>query len=357
MDSANSQYAPQRDRKELVFKDERTTDEERVVSTAALTPYSSFSSKQKKGIVGIVAFAGWFSSLSSFIYFPAIPFMAKDLNVSTEKINLTVTAYLIASGIFPSLIGEAADTVGRRPVLIVTLLVYVAANVGLALQSSFGLLFFLRILQSAGISGSYAITYGVVGDLFTPAERGGYSGIVSFVLNTPPSIGPIISGLLMQRWGWRAIFWFLSAISPCCLILVALFLPETSRSLVEDGSLAPRRVNRVPIPLLLPEQKTGQPPGFGSAPRRCYFPNPLKPLALLRKPNTVIVIGSVGIWYTIYSCLQASLSSLFTQIYHVPGLVSGLTYIPFGVACAISAFGTGKASQFLRLGQCLLTLF
>ncbi|TGJ81277.1 hypothetical protein E0Z10_g7486 [Xylaria hypoxylon] len=221
-------------------------------------PYSAFSTKQKKGIVALVAFAGWFSSLSSFIYFPAIPFIAAELGVSIEKINLTVTAYLIASGIFPSLVGEAADTIGRRPVLIGTLIIYVAANVGLALQSSFGLLFFLRIVQSAGISGSYAVTYGVVGDLFTPAERGGYSGIVSFVLNTPPSIGPIISGLLMTRWDWRAIFWFLSAISPICLVFVA------------------------------------------------------------------------------------SLSSLFTQVYQVSGLVSGLTYIPFGVACAISAIGTGK---------------
>jgi len=309
-------------------------------------PYSAFSSRQKKGIVSLVAFAGWFSSLSSFIYFPAIPFMASDLGVPTEKINLTVTAYLIASGVFPSFIGEAADNVGRRPVLIVTLLLYVAANVGLALQSSFGLLFFLRIVQSAGISGSYAITYGVVGDLFTPAERGGYSGVVSFVLNTPPSIGPIISGLLMQRWGWRAIFWFLSAISPCCLILVILFLPETSRQIVADGSVPAQRANRVLIPLLLPKQKEHS-STLDSTPKGIYLPNPLKPLKLLRKPNTIIIVGSVGVWYTIYSCLQASLSSLFTEIYHVSGLVSGLTYIPFGVACAISAFGTGQSSEYI----------
>ncbi|KAI0865947.1 major facilitator superfamily domain-containing protein [Xylaria cubensis] len=305
-------------------------------------PYSAFSSRQKKGIVALVAFAGWFSSLSSFIYFPAIPFIATDLGVSVEKINLTVTAYLIASGIFPSLVGEAADNLGRRPVLIVTLCFYVAANIGLALQSSFGLLFFLRIVQSAGISGSYAVTYGVVGDLFTPAERGGYSGIVSFVLNTPPSVGPIISGLLMSRWSWRAIFWFLSAISPLCLVLVVLLLPETSRQVVGDGGLLPGRANRALIHALTPKKQRKEPRLSSPDAKRLYFPNPLKPLALLRRPNTAIIVGSVGVWYTIYSCLQASLSSLFTQIYHVSGLVSGLTYIPFGVACAISALSMGK---------------
>ncbi|KAI0452281.1 major facilitator superfamily domain-containing protein [Xylaria acuta] len=261
--------------------------------------YPAFSPRQKKGIAALVAFAGWFSSLgSSFIYFPAIPFIATDLGVSTEKINLTVTG--------------VPDRVGDIPIS--------PANVGLALQSSFGLLFFLRVVQSAGISGSYAVTYGVVGgDLFTPVERGGYSGAVSFVPNTPPSVGPIISGLLVTRWHWRAIFWFLSAIPPLCLVLVVLFLPETSRRI--------RRKESLPL---------------GPSSKRSYFPNSMKPLALLRRLNTAIVVGSVGVWYTVYSCLQASLSRLFTQIYQVSGLVSGLTYIPFGVACAISAFGTAK---------------
>lgn len=46
--------------------------------------------------------------------------------------------------------------------------------------------------------------------------------------------------------------------------------------------------------------------------------------------------------YATYSCLQSSLSTLFQEIYDIKGLASGLIYIPFGVACALSAFGTGK---------------
>lgn len=49
-----------------------------------------------------------------------------------------------------------------------------------------------------------------------------------------------------------------------------------------------------------------------------------------------------GVGYATYSCLQASLSSLFLDIYNISGLASGLIYIPFGVACALSAFATGK---------------
>ncbi|KAK7908618.1 hypothetical protein PG985_015921 [Apiospora marii] len=313
------------------------------------TPYSAFQPWQKRWIIAVVAFAGWFSSLSSFIYFPAIPALAADLGVSVEKINLTVTSYLIMSGIFPALVGNAADKLGRRPVFLATLAVYVAANIGLALQDSFGLLFFLRMLQSAGISGTYSVTYGVLGDLFTPAERGGYSGIISFFLNTPPSIGPVISGLLLLRWDWRAIFWFLSIISPCCLLSMALFLPETSRVIVGNGSVRPKGVYRAIVPILAPPTIPSPPDDaerqyvLPEKPKATsVFPNPLACLLLLRHRRTAIVVGCMGIHYTIYSCLQASLSTLFTEIYHVSGLVSGLTYLPFGVACAIAAFGTGK---------------
>lgn len=115
--------------------------------------YSVFTTTQKKWIVFIAASAGWFSTASSFIYFPAIPFLARDLDVSIQKINLTVTSYLVASGIFPALVGSAADQYGRRPVFIVAIGTYIAINVGLALQRSFPVLITLRMLQSAAISG------------------------------------------------------------------------------------------------------------------------------------------------------------------------------------------------------------
>lgn len=125
------------------------TDQE----SGELSMYSFFTPSQKKYIVTIAASVGWFSTVSSFIYFPAIPFIAKDLKVSVENINLTVTSYLIASGIFPSITGDVADLFGRRPVFIASLGVYFLANVALALQRSYGALFGLRMLQSAAISG------------------------------------------------------------------------------------------------------------------------------------------------------------------------------------------------------------
>jgi len=79
--------------------------------------------------------------------------MATDLHVSIELINLSITTYMIVSGIAPAIIGNLSDTVGRRPIYLGTMFIYLAANIGLALQDSYPALLILRMLQSLGSSG------------------------------------------------------------------------------------------------------------------------------------------------------------------------------------------------------------
>ncbi|KAJ3487315.1 hypothetical protein NLG97_g6437 [Lecanicillium saksenae] len=304
-------------------------------------PYSAFALWQKRLIVSLGAAAGWFSTSSSFIFFPAIPFLAKDLGTSTERINLTVTSYLIASGVFPSIIAGLSDVYGRRPIFIITLGSYVAVNIGLALQRSFGVLLGLRMLQSAAISGTFAFSYGILGDVTTPADRGGFIGLMSIFLNTPPSVAPLISGLLLIRWGWQAIFWFLVIASGAVFLSVFFFLPETCRNIVGDGSLSMRWQNKVIFPWLKPpEQSNPAEDPNEDKPRPKKMITPLEILIIFKNPGTTISIICYGIFYTMYSCLQASLSTIFVEQYGVSGLTAGLSYLPFGIATVIaSTFG------------------
>lgn len=336
-------------------------------------PYSVFSNTQKKWIIFIAALAGWFSTASSFIYFPAIPFLGRDTGASTESINLTITSYLIASGIFPSITGDAADRYGRRPVFVVSLCAYALVNVGLAVQKSFACLFVLRMIQSATISGmivqsccmkklsflgTFSIAYGIISDLTTPNDRGGYTGFVSLLyeifetfyscylltlfhsLNTPPSIAPLISGLLLIRWSWPSIFWFLTIASATVLLAIMIFMPETCRSIVGNGTLRPPLINQPPISSLSPSiqrLETEQNPKMDLG-----LPNPLSVLSLLKNKATLVAVGCYSIYYTIYSCLQASLSTVFVETYNISGRTAGLSYIPFGLACVASAFLAGN---------------
>jgi hypothetical protein len=132
-------------------------NEPQLYDQAPSIPYSTFTKEQKHLICFLIAFAALFSPLSSFIYYPAITSLSKDLRVSIESINLTITSYMIVSGIAPAIIGDLADITGRRWIYILTLLIYCAADVGLALQRSWPALLVLRMVQSVGSSGKSTI--------------------------------------------------------------------------------------------------------------------------------------------------------------------------------------------------------
>lgn len=84
--------------------------------------------------------------------------------------NLTVTVYMIFQGISPAFWGPLADLWGRRPVYLITMLIYCISCVGLALIQTYGGLLFLRMVQAFGSSSLIAVGAGVVGDIAIPSE-------------------------------------------------------------------------------------------------------------------------------------------------------------------------------------------
>ena len=116
-------------------------------------PYSVYTSIDKRVIVAIVSYTASFSTLTSFIYFPAIHQLAQTFSVSIDKVNLTVTSYLAVATIAPTLVGDAADVLGRRPINVVTLILYIGVNVAIVLADSYGALLGLRLARALAISG------------------------------------------------------------------------------------------------------------------------------------------------------------------------------------------------------------
>ncbi|KAL8890263.1 MAG: hypothetical protein Q9215_002551 [Flavoplaca cf. flavocitrina] len=155
---------------------ERSSTAKDVESLAQGTPYSYFTKAQKRLVVCIITFAATFSPLSSFIFFPAINALSQSFHVSVQKINLSITSYMIVSGIAPAILGDKADMTGRRIVYLLTFTIYLMANVGLAVQRTWTALFILRMLQSAGGAATIAIGYGVLSDIAAPSERVGFVG-------------------------------------------------------------------------------------------------------------------------------------------------------------------------------------
>ncbi|KFA67604.1 hypothetical protein S40285_09765 [Stachybotrys chlorohalonatus IBT 40285] len=113
-------------------------DDQSVKAPETTSPrYSVFTGIQKWCIVAMVSFAAWFSTITSFIYYPALQLLSEVFSVSVDRINLSITCYMAVATVAPTLVGDAADVQGRRITYIAALSLYLASNVGLALINSY----------------------------------------------------------------------------------------------------------------------------------------------------------------------------------------------------------------------------
>ncbi|KAF7923421.1 uncharacterized protein EAE97_010859 [Botrytis byssoidea] len=320
-------------------------------------PYSAFGVWEKRYIVGMCTLAAFISPTSANIYFPALNPLATDLGVSNTLINLTLTSFMIFQGLAPTVFGDLADMAGRRPTYIIAFIIYLGANIGLALQNSYAALFILRCLQSCGSSGAIALGFGVVADVTTSAERGSYMGIVGAGTMIGPAIGPVIGGILAQFLGWRAIFWFLVILAALFLIPFTLTVPETGRNVVGNGSIPPQGWNMTIIDWwkYRKEQKsenqlsrtvTSESRKLAQAElaskRQLRWPNPLKTVYIVMEKDVAVVLFYNALIYTAFYDVTASLPQLFKEIYNFNDLQIGLCYIPFGSGCALASIINGK---------------
>lgn len=243
-----------------------------------------------------------------------------------------------------------SDGAGRRPGYIYCFIVYIASNIGLALQRNYAALLVLRCLQSAGSSGTVALCNGVVADVVTSAERGIYIGYSSAASVIGPIVGPILGGIIAQYLGWSWIFWVLTIWSAIYFVLFLLFLPETCRKVVGDGSIPPPRLNQSLTGIIRERRRikagiivdaTQQ-----EAVRKNYrlrFPNPLSTLVIAGDKESALILFCGGLLVAIMYATTTGIPYLFGKIYGFDELQLGLVYIPFGAGSLISALSTGKA--------------
>ena len=242
-----------------------------------------------------------------------------------------------------------SDGAGRRPAYIGCFILYIAADIGLALQRNYAALLVLRCVQSAGSSGTVALCNGVVADLVTSAERGIYIGYTSVTSIIGPLIGPILGGLISQYLGWWWIFWILTIWAGALFVLILLFLPETCRKVVGDGSVPPPKLNQSLTGII--RERNRAKAGIlvdaaqQDAVRKNYklgFPNPISTLKIATDKEAALILFCGGLIVSLLYAVTTGIPSLFGRIYGFDELQLGLVYIPFGGGSLISAFTSGK---------------
>lgn len=284
------------------------------------------------------------SGFASNIYFPALPTVSHDLNVSVELVNLTVTSYLIFQGIAPSLWGPISDVKGRRIAYCCTFCVFLGACIGLAETNSYATLIALRCLQSTGSASTIAIGSGVIGDTTTRADRGGFMGIFQAGLLVPVAVGPVIGGALAGSLGWKAIFWFLTIYSGAFLLLLILLLPETLRSIVANGGRTPSNpIAKYPLSIYQKVTKVEwNPEADPPQPAARKHIDVIGPFRILITKHATPIIVFLAIYYAVWQMSITSMSSLFEERYGLSETQIGLAFIANGAGSMVGTLVTGK---------------
>jgi hypothetical protein len=132
--------------------------------------------------------------------------------------------------------------------------------------------------------------------------------------------------------------------SGVCLICLLIALPETARNVVGNGSIIPPDINRSLLVCLKTRgKKTGVDRKAGS---RFRLPSLIPCFKIIFHRHNALIMLINGIFYMTYCCIQASLSTLFINLYGFRSLEAGLIYLPFGFGCFISSYCSGIAYFF-----------
>jgi MFS transporter, DHA1 family, multidrug resistance protein len=180
--------------------------------------------------IAFAAMLGALATLGPFAvdtYLPAFGGMQKALGATPIEMQQTLSAYLLAFGVMFLFHGALSDSFGRKPVIVVSLAVFVVASAGAALAGSVHALILWRVLQGMSTGAGIVVGRAMIRDLYQEEDAQRLMSMVTLFFGLAPVIAPVIGGLLFEAFGWQSIFWFLAAVGVVLVVAGAKLIRET----------------------------------------------------------------------------------------------------------------------------------
>ena len=176
-------------------------------------------------------------------YLPAFHAIGSEFGVPQIAVQQTLSIYLFAYAFMMLWHGALADALGRRPVVLASLAIYALATLGCAIAGNIETLWLFRTLQGLCAGAGIVVGRAIIRDRFHGAEAQRLMSQITLVFGVAPAIAPVLGGLLLNVFGWRAVFWLLLALVIALLTWASKRLPETLPASARQ-SLLPRHLWR-----------------------------------------------------------------------------------------------------------------
>jgi DHA1 family bicyclomycin/chloramphenicol resistance-like MFS transporter len=166
--------------------------------------------------------------LTTDTFVASLPQISRAFEATTASVQATITCYLIGFATGQVFYGPLSDKLGRRPLVLAGLALYVAASIACMFATSILMLVVARVVQALGAAGPIILSRAIVRDSHEGAQASRQFAIMSMIMGITPIAMPIIGGFMQARFGWQASFVVMASVAATVLAFAVVLLPETN---------------------------------------------------------------------------------------------------------------------------------
>ena len=179
------------------------------------------------GFLGLLAAITLINPLSIHFYLPALPAIKSAFSVSSATAQLTFSISMFTLAAVTLAVGSLSDGLGRKPVLLGGIVLFVAGALICAVAERIEVLILGRLLQAAGAAGGLVLARAIARDVFGLDRLTQIIALLTMAYVMGPLLAPPLGGALVDGLGWRSIFWFAGGTGVLLAVFSIFLIPET----------------------------------------------------------------------------------------------------------------------------------
>jgi len=185
----------------------------------------SLPPRRKLAILGAILLTMFLASLDQTVVGTALPRIVTDLN-GASLYSWVVSAYLLSSTVTVPIYGKFSDVFGRKVMLIIGVCLFLAGSWLSGASQNMNELVAFRAIQGLGAGALFPIVMAIIGDLYSPRDRGRFQGLFGAVFALSFIVGPFIGGWITDNVSWHWVFYVNVPFGVASLVVLALVLPS-----------------------------------------------------------------------------------------------------------------------------------